>query len=174
VLQKIVAHLIDHTIIKGTSGDVDPKRPLCHVQTQDRGMIAVDLREVKALYFVKDFGGRPGYDETHVPVAGDPRLRGSKPVEIHFKDGERMGALVNRYPPLGPFFFVLPLDPHSNNVRILVNREATASIQARDQPAHGPAEEAGPQRIGLSEPAPRPKRSSWVFDGKDIKKVPIE
>ena len=77
---KVVAHFIDHAVVKGTSMDVDPGRPICHIQTADRGTIEVDLTQVKALYFVKDFGGKPKYDEDHAPKTGDQRLRGSRQV----------------------------------------------------------------------------------------------
>ena len=45
-------------------------------------------------------------------------------MEVRFKDGERLVALANRYPPLGKLFFLVPVDPASNNIRILVNRDA--------------------------------------------------
>jgi len=172
MLQKVVAHFIDHSIVKGTSADVDPKRPLCHVQTADRGMVEVDLRQVKALFFVKDLDGQPGYDEIYQAAAGDQRLRGTRQVEIEFSDGEQLGGLMNRFPPLGPFFFVLPLDQRSNNIRILVNRDAIASMRATDDRPDAPTPRpSAAQRIGLSEPPPRPSRTSWVFDGKDIKRI---
>lgn len=175
VIQRVVAHFIDHAVVKGTSADVDPKRPLCHVQTEDAGMVEVDLRQVKALFFVRDFAGKPDYDETHAPADGDQRLRGTRQVEIEFSDGERLGGLMNRYPPLGPFFFVLPLDQESNNIRILVNRESVAAMRPLDDRPDAPApRDSQPQRIGLEAPPPRPRRSSWVFDGKDIKRIPID
>jgi len=37
-------------------------------------------------------------------------------------------AFANRYPPLGAYFFLVPVDPKSNNLRILVNREQVATI----------------------------------------------
>jgi hypothetical protein len=175
MLQKVVAHFIDHTVIKGTSADVDPKRPLCHVHTPAREVVEVDLRQVKALFFVKDLAGKPAYEETQTPAQGDQRLRGSRLVEIAFADGERLGGLMNRYPPLGPFFFMLPVDPQSNNVRILVNRDAVATMRSVDDQGDAPApRDTRPQRIGLTDlPAP-PKRTSWVFDGKDIKQIPTD
>ena len=57
--QKVVAHFIDHTVVKGTSLDVDPSRPQCHIQTADRGSVEVEIKDLKALYFVRDLGGRP-------------------------------------------------------------------------------------------------------------------
>lgn len=160
--QKVVAHYVDHAIVKGTSLDVDPGRPLCHVRTDD-GNVEVDLNQLKALFFVKDLTGQPAYNDENVPRAGDVRLRGSHQVRIRFADGEQIGGLMNRYPPNRPLFFLLPMDPKSNNVRILVNREAvTAMEEVRiAQPAPAPAGGA----------PTRPRRTSWVFDGTDIKQV---
>jgi hypothetical protein len=175
MLQKVVAHFIDHSVIKGTSADVDPKRPLCHVHTPTREVVEVDLRQVKALFFVKDLAGKPGYEEAQTLSEGDQRLRGSRLVEVAFADGERLGGLMNRYPPLGPFFFMLPVDPQSNNVRILVNRDAVATMRSVDAQGDAPApRDTRPQRIGLSDVPPPPKRTSWVFDGKDIKQIPTD
>ncbi len=169
--QKVVAHFIDHTVVKGTSLDVDPNRPRCHVLTTERGAVEVELKDLKALYFVRDLTGKPQYDETHRPKTGDDRLRGSRQVELVFQDGEKLGGLMNRYPPNRPFFFVLPMDPASNNIRILVNRDALAVIKPVDDKAD--AIDSVP-RVGLSPVPPRPKRTSWVFDGKDIKDVEID
>ena len=171
MLQKVVAHFIDHSVIKGTSADVDPKRPLCHVHTPAREVVEVDLRQVKALFFVKDLDGKPSYEETQAASAGDQRLRGSRQVEVAFADGERLGGLMNRYPPNRPFFFVLPMDPESNNIRILVNRDALAELKPVDDKADAIDTV---RRPGLSPLPPRPKRTSWVFDGKDIKQVEID
>ncbi|HET7039956.1 MAG TPA: hypothetical protein VFH97_08705 [Gemmatimonadales bacterium] len=166
---KVVAHFIDHAIVKGMSVDVDPARPLCHIHTTDGGTVEVDLSQVKALYFVKEFDGRPRYDEAHEAHTGDQRLRGSRLVRIRFQDGEEQGGLMNRYPPNRPFFFLLPMDPQSNNIRILVNRDAVAELRpVDDQPD---SVDAQPKPAG---DAPRPQRTSWVFDGKDIRPIKID
>jgi hypothetical protein len=171
--QKVVAHYIDHKVIKGTSLDVDPGRPRCHVLTVDGRPVEVELKDLKALYFVKDLSGQPQYDETHRPKPGDDRLRGSRQVEMMFQDGERLGGLMNRYPPNRPFFFVLPMDPESNNIRILVNRDALAELKPVDDKSD--AIDTAPGAGGSPSPVPpRAKRTSWVFDGKDIKYVEIE
>jgi hypothetical protein len=135
MMQKVVAHLVDHAVVKGVSLDVDPGKPVCHVRTDAQQTVEVDLRKVKAVYFVRDLAGNPTYDETHQPEQDDRRLRGSTQLDITFADGEKLGALTNRYPPLGQFFFVVPMDPKSNNVRILVNRGAVKRISARTSPA---------------------------------------
>jgi hypothetical protein len=49
-------------------------------------------------------------------------------IALEFKDGERVTGLTARYPPVRPFFYVLPADTGSNNIRILVNRAAIAKV----------------------------------------------
>jgi hypothetical protein len=169
--QKVVAHFIDHKIVKGTSMDVDPGKPICHIQSKEEGTVEVDLGLVKALYFVKDFSGQPDYDETPDPKDGDMRLRGSHHVHIQFRDGEELSGLMNRYPPNRQFFFVLPMDPSSNNIRILVNREAVTTME---QANNGPKNEAPTEPEPAQEPPSRTKRTSWVFDGKGIKYVDVD
>jgi hypothetical protein len=164
--QKVVAHFIDHAVVKGTSMDVDPGKPRCHVRTEDRQTVEVDLDQVKALYFVKDFAGRPDYNETQEPKEGDSRLRGSHQVQMTFQDGEQLSALMNRYPPNRPFFFVLPIDPSSNNIRILVNREAVATMEPLAADKAQPSQTQTP-----NVQTARPRRTSWVFDGKEIHDV---
>lgn len=61
-------------------------------------------------------------------VPDDLRAKGATRVEIAFRDGERIVAFTNRFPPRGAFYFVVPVDGGSNNTRILVNAAAVASI----------------------------------------------
>jgi hypothetical protein len=124
----IVAHFIDGRVRKGLSLDVDPKKPTCHLKTDLGQTLEVALAEVKALFFVKSAGGRPGYDDKKAAAAGDSRLVGTKRVRVVFADKEEIHGLMNRYPPITPYFFMLPLDPQSNNIRILVNRAAVKQM----------------------------------------------
>lgn len=124
----IVAHFIDGTVRKGLSLDVDAKRPTCHLKTDMGATVEVALADVKALFFVKSPGGRPEYDDKKAPAAGDSRLLGARRVRVVFADREEIRGLMNRYPPNTPYFFMLPLDPDSNNIRILVNRAAVKEM----------------------------------------------
>jgi uncharacterized membrane protein len=121
---QIVAHLIDGTIVKGTSLDVDPKRPNCHLRPEAGEAIEVALADVKALFFVKSWSGESGRNDAKQPVTGDSRLLGAKLVRVVFADGEEIVGLMNRFPPITPYFYMLPIDPQSNNIRILVNGAA--------------------------------------------------
>jgi hypothetical protein len=129
-MNQVVARFADGRVVKGTSLDVDASRPLCHVRTKDQRMVEVVMATLKALFFVKSLEGNSAHQETSAPKEGDVRLRGTTMVEIEFKDGERLVALSNSYPPKGEFFFVLPVDTGSNNIRILVNRGQVKHVTA--------------------------------------------
>jgi hypothetical protein len=125
---EIVARFLDGKVVKGTSFDVDPGRPFCHVRTSDQGMIEVALAQLKALYFVKSLPGNPTYNDAQALNRADPRQRGATAIDIRFKDGERLVGFTGRFPPNRPHFFVLPADTKSNNIRVLVNRDAIESM----------------------------------------------
>jgi len=126
-MNEVVARYADGRLVKGISLDVAPAKPRCHIKTED-GVVEVELKDLKALYFVKDLGGNPEHQEAMEPEEGDARLRGTKPIEVRFADGECLVGRTNRFPPVGAFFFVLPVDSESNNIRILINRSAVDSI----------------------------------------------
>jgi hypothetical protein len=128
VPSEVVARYIDGRVVKGISYDIDPYRPFCHIWTEDEGSVGVHLAHLKALFFVRDLIGDPNRDEGDTLEPADPRAKGNSPIEVEFADGERVVGLTVRYPPVRPFFFVLPVDPKSNNVRILVNRAAVVRI----------------------------------------------
>jgi len=133
---EVVAHYLDGRLIKGTCLDVDPTRPTCHIRTDDRGMVQVMLAQLKALFFVRSLGGKPGYEETKVVDLSDARARGASQIEVQFADGERVVGLTTRFPPVRRFFYVIPADMNSNNLRILVNRSAVESL-GQPAPAMG-------------------------------------
>ena len=131
---EVVAHYLDHHVVKGQSLDVDPARPTCHIRTVDQGVVEVKLAELKALFFVRDLAGDASRNDATAITPSDARVRGAARIEVEFTDGERLTGLTVRYPPVKPFFFILPADGSSNNVRILVNREAVRGMR---QPADG-------------------------------------
>lgn len=127
MVNHVVARFRDGRTLKGTTLNVDTSRPTFHVRTPD-GPVEVQLADLKALFFVKDHAGNPRHDEAMSATAGDSRLVGGKPTAVRFEDGETIVGSSNRFPPLGAFFYMLPVDPQSNNLRILVNRAATSAI----------------------------------------------
>jgi hypothetical protein len=128
MINTVVARFIDGRLIKGTSLDIDPAKPSCHIRTPDGAIYTVELMELKALFFVKSLSGNATHSEAMELQPADRRQFGSALVELTFADGERMVGLTNRAQPNGAFFFVLPVDSRSNNIRVLVNRSALKSI----------------------------------------------
>ena len=125
---RVVARFLDGQVLKGASFDVSLTKETCHVQTAT-GPVEVRLSELKALFFVKDLTGDPAHQEGRTIAAGDARAVGGRRIEIRFKDGEQLVGLTPSYRPEQQFFYILPADSESNNIRILINRAATISVQ---------------------------------------------
>jgi uncharacterized protein DUF6982 len=138
---RVIAHYLDGRILKGESLDVDVRRPTCHI-TPAGGLrqprVAVHLAELKALYFVRSLVGDRHHQEADALIPADPRRRGAHPVEVTFLDGERLLGLTLRHPVADEQFFLVPADPASNNVRVLVNRAAVAAITEIEESASRP------------------------------------
>jgi hypothetical protein len=129
VSNKVVARFLDGRVIKGVSLDVDPARPTFHVKPGLEKALEIKLADLKALFFVRSLEGNPTRREASAPSPSDSRVRGSIPVALRFADGETIIGLTIRFPPNRPYFFVVPVDPASNNIRILVNRSAVGSME---------------------------------------------
>jgi hypothetical protein len=95
----------------------------------------VKLKDLKALFFVKDLVGDSERSDILKLEPSDGRARGSFPIDLEFADGEHLVGLTVRYPPVRPFFFVLPADSRSNNVRVLVNKAAVKRMSQPPPPA---------------------------------------
>jgi hypothetical protein len=128
LMQKVVARYQDGRLVKGVSMDVDALRPTFHVKPPEGKAVEVALNELKALFFVRSLDGDSTHNEDRTPNPADPRARGATIVSIRFADGEEIVGLINGYPPKRPYFFVVPMDTKSNNVRILINRAAVVSM----------------------------------------------
>ncbi|MEP7347992.1 MAG: hypothetical protein ABI877_22175 [Gemmatimonadaceae bacterium] len=130
---QVVARCVDGRVVKGMSLDVDPKRTSFHVRTTEGAMVEVRMADLKALFFVRSLSGDPDHTDAHEIASTDARRRGARLVEVKFKDGERITALLVRYPPQ-PVFFLTPVDTSGNNIRILVNGSYVESTTLVDAP----------------------------------------
>jgi Family of unknown function (DUF6982) len=127
----VVARFKDGRVLKGVSLDIDPSRPTFHLRPPQGSPVQISLSELKALFFVRSLDGDAQRTDQQTPDPTDPRARGSSMVVLRFADGEEIVGLTIRYPPNKPYFFVLPVDPASNNVRILVNRDAVVAMEPK-------------------------------------------
>lgn len=127
--QMVVARFRDGRILKGTSADVDSTKPVFHLRQRDGETMRVRLEHLKALFFVRSLDGNPARHERRIPDPADTRARSSTVATAVFEDGEVVTGMMMRYPPTDAFFFMVPVDRDSNNVRILVNRAAVAVME---------------------------------------------
>jgi hypothetical protein len=116
--QKIVVHYLDKRLERGYA------RFFFHVQDQvpmtdlDGNEKPLDLKQVKAVFFVKEFAGNPDYGERK-EFGGDSPTFGLK-IRIEFIDGEVLLGRAMGYRPEEKGFYFKPADPRSNNEVVFV------------------------------------------------------
>jgi hypothetical protein len=124
---KVVARYIDGRVAKGLSQDFFPNKDRFHIYPADKSSsetVEIFLKELKAVFFVRDFVGDSQYNERKEYVEGD-KPSGRK-IEVTFKDDEVLVGTTLGYDPSRPGFFLFPADPKSNNVRVFA---VTSSVK---------------------------------------------
>jgi len=129
---KVVAHLADGSLVKGILRDTESFDPLSAgligqtlpstvaVELAEGGSRTVDLKNAKALFFVKKLEGRSDYVEVKF-FERNPQIEGLW-IKIKFKDGEVTEGIVHNSLPFvaDSGFFLRPPDPQSNNHVVFV------------------------------------------------------
>jgi hypothetical protein len=119
---KVVIRYANGRLIKGYTNDFFPNKPMFHVrpiesQPTEKG-VEVYLKELKAIFFVKDFMGNPAYKEKK-HFAANEQTSGRK-VQVTFTDSEVLVGTTLGFDPNRLGYFVIPTDPDSNNLRVFV------------------------------------------------------
>jgi hypothetical protein len=128
---KVVVHFIDDILAKGYVKEFNAKRTSFQLyedfpwSTLDQPVL-LDMKEIKAVFFVKTLAGNKGYVERKEFIDGD-RILGRK-VEVTFIDGEIIRGYTLDYDSLLPGYFLIPVDPNSNNIQIFVVSNAVMKI----------------------------------------------
>lgn len=128
-MNRIVARFLDGRMLKGFTTDFLPTKDRFHV-TPEEGATGVKQAEVliadlKALFFVKSFAGNPEHEE---PCEFPERLPPGRRIRVIFKDGEILAGVTQGFDRSRPGFFVIPVDPGSNNERCFVVTAATEKV----------------------------------------------
>jgi hypothetical protein len=126
--RKVVARYADGRLVKGYTFDFGPAQARFHVFEQPSATGAstqVLVRDLKAVFFVRDFIGNPARQDGQKFPTGEV----ARPhVEVRFRDGEVMFG-VEDSPATDPVgFFLIPADPESNNLRVYVVAAATRAV----------------------------------------------
>lgn len=127
---KVVAHFLDGRLLKGFALNFRPSQRAFLLRPRDavdvEAAIRIRLADLKALFFVKDFEGDPTYQE--LADTARPTLL-ERQVSVRFRDGELLRGTSPSLDLGGAGFFVVPMDPRSNNRRIYVT--ATNATECR-------------------------------------------
>lgn len=131
MVNKVVAHFLDKTLVRGYTSDFKPDSAVFHLIAKEGGQeksTPVKIASLKALFFVKELMGkdrsRPVVKRRFSDIK-DRKLIGKK-VQITFTDGEVLLGTTLGYSPKRHGFFFTPIDPESNNERIFA---VTSSVK---------------------------------------------
>jgi len=127
---KVVVRYANGRVLKGYTQDFFPNKDRFHLFPTDKpDALSVDvfLKDLKAIFLVRDFAGNPKYTERK-KYEKEETPSGRK-LEVTFLDGELMVGSTLGYERNRPGFFVLPADPKSNNVRIFVIASAVKNVR---------------------------------------------
>ncbi len=128
---KAVVRYRDGKVEKGYIQNFFPNKDHFHLQAHEKSTgqdtSQIWIKDLKAIFFVKDFGGNPTYDERREFLNGD-KTQGRK-IEVIFKDGERLVGTTLGYEPSRPGFFIHPVDDKSNNIRVFVVQSSVNKVR---------------------------------------------
>jgi hypothetical protein len=138
-VNKVAIRFKDGRVLKGRTHDFMPGKPLFHLHTEGAAQaLEVKVEDLKAVFFVKDFTGRPEYSDVKVFPEKLPTSKGRK-IAVLFSDGELITGFTLAYDANRPGFFMMPTDERSNNDRIYVVKSAVKNVgfgQKADQLVH--------------------------------------
>jgi hypothetical protein len=125
IINKVVVHFQNGTIMKGTTGDFFPNRTYFHLSDVEGKTETIDVDQLKAIFFVKDFvGDKSRSDRYDITTPG-----GGRKIQVEFFDNEVIIGHTLGYSPDRQGFFITPADPQGNNGRIFVVRTAAKNIK---------------------------------------------
>jgi hypothetical protein len=129
-MNKVVAHFADGRRVKGFTNDFILGKEHFYLTAAEAPPgskpVHVGIAELKALFFVKDFAGDPERQDRDGSEPSGPMV--GRKIKVVFNDGEVMVGITHGYRPGRPGFFLVPLDPKSNNERCYVVSSATREI----------------------------------------------
>jgi len=130
---RIVVHFKDGRLLKGFTHDFTPVKDVFHVTSEadsDQGKIhEVLCPNLKAIFFVKTLGGDVKYKEKkRFDEVDTSQLRGIK-IKVEFNDGEVLRGISLGYSRTRKGFFVIPVDPKSNNERVYVISNSVRDVK---------------------------------------------
>ena len=128
---KVVARYAYGRIVKGYTQNFLPTNPSFYLRpfgSESVGdSIQILVRDLKAVFFVRDFLGDPNYRERKEFFKGAKFV--GRVLEVIFKDGELIIGSSLNYDSDRPGFFLSPADPKGNNLGVFVVSQAVSKVR---------------------------------------------
>jgi hypothetical protein len=127
---KVVLRYSDGKLIKGFTEDCFPNKERFHLipaNNPSGGPIEVSMKDLKAIFMVRDFIGNLLYKERKRFIEGEKPS--GKKVEVTFVDAEVLVGSTLGYDSKRQGFFIFPADPKSNNIRVYVVSSAAEKVR---------------------------------------------
>jgi hypothetical protein len=143
----VVARYKDGRLVKGSTTDFFPERPMFHMQVAGQPKTQpVKIADLKAVFFVRSLAGNKLYVGPREFRPQDPKdVAKGRRITAVFQDGEVLIGTVLNYTPGRQGFFLIPSDANDNNLRVYVVASSVKTVKL------------GPEAENLARIAPRPK-----------------
>ncbi len=121
---RVVIKYQDGTVKKGEIQNFNPTKTRFHLQLIEGGREYINMDNLKAIYFVKDYLGDKDYSDKYDEFIPGEGIK----LGIEFKDGETLFGYCLGYSPKRYGFMLTPADSKCNNSRIYVIQSATERV----------------------------------------------
>jgi hypothetical protein len=129
---RVVVRFNDGRLLKGYTHDFLPEKDFFHLIEESSSGTGtsheIKVPDLKAVFFVKTFAGNKDYNEKKsFKEVNAAALHGIK-IKVTFKDSEVLCGLSLGYNKTKKGFFIVPIDPLSNNDRIYIVAASTTGV----------------------------------------------
>jgi hypothetical protein len=128
---RIVVRYLNGKVLKGYSQDFMPNKANFHCRPHGAKdgspPLEVFLKDLKAVFFVRDFVGNRLHKEKKRLDAGE-KVQG-RLIEVTCRDNEVIVGTTLGYDAARPGFFLFPIDQKANNIKIYIVSSSVAKIR---------------------------------------------
>ncbi len=125
ITNQVVLRYLNGSVLKGKTSDFFPNKKGFHLEKLEGEIIDVDIDELKAIFFVKDYEG----DKNHINHYVDTMNGAGRIIQATFFDGECITGYTQGYSPDRIGFFMSPAESKGNNDRIFVIKASTVKVE---------------------------------------------
>lgn len=124
---KLVIKFLNGETKKGISDDFLLKRETFHLklEAEQEDQEEVHISDLKAVFFVEDYGGDTRYNENKLARRPTYHQR----ISVRFQDGEEIVGYTDDDLDRNQIIRLVPADPLSNNTLVFVIKRNTESIR---------------------------------------------